>query len=646
MTHRPDIDGLRALAVIPVVLFHMDIAAFSGGFIGVDVFFVISGFLITSIIAHDLDGSSGRRFSLANFYERRVRRIFPALFAVLIGTTALAAVVLLPRDFESYSKSLVATAAFASNIHFFRQYGYFDAESHTKPLLHTWSLAVEEQFYLVFPLLMVLLFRWLRRRDRVGMALAAVAVASFVLSAWQVRTRPEAAFYLAPARAWELMLGALLALGAVPAFGRRNTVMAEVTAVAGVSLLMFGFLTYSNATPFPGAAALVPCVGTAMLIHGRGTTVHRALAWPPLVFIGMISYSLYLWHWALLSLARHWTLDPLTMPQTVTVVAVAVALSAASWRYVEQPFRTRRLVPARRGVFAWGAAASVAAIAVGSLGSISGGWPSRIDPRVMALDAAQQDFNTDRPRCHANDLMAIPYGDTCRFGAPGVAPRYAMWGDSHAAELSVALGELAAAEGESVRMVTYSACPPALAFHGPKTGMEKCAAHNQETLAAMTADDALEVVFLVARYSQVRAEAGDAFFPELGRVAESLADAGKRVVLVYPTPEYGYSVPVQLARAAYRGEDLEKVGQPRDAFEAERAPFIAALDRIRQDDRIGMVDPARRLCDSLRCHTFADGHALYFDDDHLSLNGARYVRPLFAAHFEVRGVQAVAVLDR
>ena len=226
MVHRPDIDGLRALAVIPVVLFHMDLAAFGGGFVGVDVFFVISGFLITSIIVGDLERG---RFSLRRFYERRIRRIFPALFTVLAVTTVLAALILLPRDLEDYSKTLVATSVFASNIHFFRQAGYFDAESHTKPLLHTWSLAVEEQFYIFFPLLLIVLHRfWPRRLKGV---LAVLALASFVASVITVRADQSAAFYLAHTRAWELLLGSLLALGAFPAIRRAG--VAESAALAG-----------------------------------------------------------------------------------------------------------------------------------------------------------------------------------------------------------------------------------------------------------------------------------------------------------------------------------------------------------------------------------------------------------------------------
>ncbi len=747
MTHRPDIDGLRALAVIPVVLFHMDLAAFGGGFTGVDVFFVISGYLITGIIVHDLT-TRGRRFSLATFYERRVRRIFPALFTVLAVTTILAAMILLPRDFEAFAKSLVATAAFASNIHFDRQFGYFDTEAHAKPLLHTWSLAVEEQFYLVFPLLMVALFAWVMRRTaftteaqrgtarategdggasltsesargtarsaedgndawggfrlqvrRVRLVLGLLALASFALATWQVFSgRANSAFYLAPARAWELLLGSLLALGAFPAFRARRA--AECAAVAGLALLGTAFLTFSLETPFPGPAALVPTLGAALLIHSgsvvtsspptppvidesRPTIVARLLSSRPLVGIGLISYSLYLWHWALLSMARHWTLEPLTLAQTTAVVLFSVAASAASWKWIEQPARSRKGMRGRtrdamtgargemRGpaplletrlstqsshlessrtqprawsrpaIFAAGAALSAAAIGVGVLGAVSGGWPSRIDPTVLALDAAQLDFNKERPRCHGDDRHAIPYRDTCRFGAPTVAPRYAVWGDSHAAELAVALGEVAERVGESVRMISFSACPPALPV-AEAARSPGCLVHNRAMLDGIRADRHVETVFLTARYSQAVDELGDGYFDRLGDVARELVDAGKRVAIVYPSPEYPYLVPVQLARAAHREESLDSLGLSRDLFEARRAPYRAALDRIRAKGRIEMVDPAARLCDAERCRIYAEGHVLYFDDDHLSLAGARYLAPLFAPWFDLPASALVA----
>lgn len=622
---------------MPVVLYHMEFATFSGGFVGVDVFFVISGFLITSIIARDLEDRS-RQFSLRDFYERRIRRIFPALFSVLAVSSALAVVVLLPRDLNDYAKSLVATAGFASNIFFYRQWGYFDAEAHTKPLLHTWSLAVEEQFYLVFPLLLVLLYGLLRRRKYVRRVLAVLGFASFVWTLFLMRSNPAAAFYVAPARSWELLLGSALALGAIPTLKAR---VAEYAAVLGVVLLAIAVLAFTARTPFPGPSALLPCVGAALIIHaGASTQVARLLSLRPLVFIGLISYSLYLWHWALLSLARHWVLGALSLTQTWAVVTVAFALSAASLKYVEAPFRRRSGPQAtlevrtrRWQVFSWAAAVSGIAAVLGVWGWQANGWPQRVPAAAIAFDRAREDFNPRRGECHANDAMSVVYRNTCRFGASDGEPRYAIWGDSHAAELVVALGELAEASGSSVRMVTYSACPPGSLHGGESRGSTGCAQHQREMQTAIIADSALTLVFLVARYSHARETQGDVYFVQLGRVARALADAGKVVVLIYPSPEYAVSVPMQLARAAKRGTPLSAVGMSRATFDAQRAPLVRALNAIRTDARIQMVDPAARLCTRARCAVFADGHALYFDDDHLSVQGVRFLAPIFARFF-------------
>lgn len=623
--------------MIPVILYHMELAPFTGGFVGVDVFFVISGFLITSIIARDLEDKE-RQFSLRDFYERRIRRIFPALFTVLLVTSLLAFFILLPRDLNDYAKSLVATAGFASNIFFYRQWGYFDAEAHTKPLLHTWSLAVEEQFYLVFPLLLVLLYRVLRRKKYVRQALTVLGFASFVWTLSLMRSNPAAAFYLAPARAWELLLGSMLALGAVPALKPK---LAESAALLGVVLLAIAVFAITARTPFPGPAALLPCVGAALIIHaGEGTRVARILSVKPIVFVGLISYSLYLWHWTLLSLARHWALGALSLTQTWAVIAVAVACSTISWKYIEAPFRGRS-VPEEAGasplwrwrVFALGGVVSAMAVAFGIVGWRANGWPNRVPPAAIAMDSARGDFNPRRAECHAHDGMSVAYRNTCRFGAADGESRYAIWGDSHAAELVVALGDLAAAAGSSVRMVSYTACPPGSVLGGVPTGTGGCAQHQSEVQKAIVADTALTMVFLIARYGFARETQGDVYFVELGRAARALADAGKIVVLIYPSPEYTVSVPMQLARAAKRGTPLEDLGMSRASFDAQRAPLVRALDAIRTDSRIQMVDPASRLCTREHCRVYANGHALYFDDDHLSVQGVRYLAPAFARFF-------------
>ena len=345
--YRADIDGLRAVAIVPVVLFHAGVTAFAGGFVGVDVFFVISGFLITGLIRHEIDKGT---FSLAGFYERRVRRLFPALFAMLLAVTLCAAWLLLPADLVDYAKSVLATSLFASNFLFWQEAGYFGRAAEDIPLLHTWSLAVEEQFYILFPLFLAYIAA--RARKRYVAATALVTAVSFIASVAAVKLAPDAAFYLAPFRAWELGVGALLALGALPTLHRHQ--VRSIVAVLGLTALLCSMTLFSKATPFPGAAALLPCLGTAAIIWagtGGHNVVGDALSARPFVLIGLISYSLYLWHWPLLSLGRYYAVRDLNALETGALLTLATLASIASWRYVERPFRGKSGLFDRRGLF-------------------------------------------------------------------------------------------------------------------------------------------------------------------------------------------------------------------------------------------------------------------------------------------------------
>ena len=336
MRYRADIDGLRAIAIVPVVLYHAGFPGLKGGFVGVDVFFVISGFLMASLILSEIDQGA---FSLGHFYERRVRRIFPALFATIAASAVAAWLLFMPIEFQYFSRSAMAAALFGSNILFWQESGYFDAAAELKPLLHTWSLAVEEQFYIVFPLLMLVIARF--RRQWTGWILCTLLLVSFGLSIWQVESAPVAAFYLLPSRFWELLLGAVLALGLVP---RSNSpIVAQALVLVGIILIGVAVFAYDEDTSFPGLSALVPCLGAALVIHGRAedTPIGRALSWPPLVFIGLISYSLYLWHWPVIVFQRT---DAIFAPETtgavkVALVGASIGIAFLSWRFVERPFR-------------------------------------------------------------------------------------------------------------------------------------------------------------------------------------------------------------------------------------------------------------------------------------------------------------------
>lgn len=367
--YRPDIDGLRAVAIVPVLLFHLGIPYFTGGYVGVDVFYVISGYLITLLIYREvLTGT----FTFGNFYERRMRRLFPALFVVLAITSVFAGVLFLPADVISYSKGLIATSGFAANVLFWKNSGYFARPAEMNPLLHVWSLSVEEQFYIFFPAFLLVCQRFAPRRV-VGL-LAVVAISSFVASVLLIARFPDAVFYLPVFRAWELFAGALLALGLVPPIN--SQALRELVAVIALAMILWAVYHFTKNTTFPGMSALLPVLGTAALIHvggSGGTRLNNLLANRQLVLLGLISYSLYLWHWPLIVLSKYYLIRPLEAADKLLIIAASVALAVLTWRFVEQPFRGRHGIWKRQRLF-WASAGALAMLcALGAVGIASGG---------------------------------------------------------------------------------------------------------------------------------------------------------------------------------------------------------------------------------------------------------------------------------
>lgn len=369
MRYRPEIDGLRAIAVAAVILFHAGFSVFSGGFVGVDVFFVISGFLITSIIVEDLKTS---RFSILRFYERRARRILPALFTVMAACVPFAYRLLSPDDLKDFAQSLAAICLFASNVLFWGESGYFDTQAELKPLLHTWSLAVEEQFYVVFPLL--LLAAWRLGRPVLLAFLGVIVVASLMTSVNEVRNFPSAAFYLLPSRAWQLLVGSLASFVAerarTPAARwSLAPVAGEAAGWGGMGMILLALFLFDERTPFPGFNAALPTLGTALVLLGASdrTSVGKALAWRPLVGLGLISYSAYLWHQPLFAFTKHALLADLPTDLAVVLCAMTIVLACLSWRYIEQPFRDRTVI-GRGAVFVLSAVGMAAFVGLGFVG--------------------------------------------------------------------------------------------------------------------------------------------------------------------------------------------------------------------------------------------------------------------------------------
>ena len=335
MRYRPEVDGLRAIAVAAVIIFHSGCIPLTGGFLGVDIFFVISGYLITKIICNEMQNNS---FSFPHFYKRRVLRILPALFLVCICCIPFAFMLMLPNERLGFAKGLISVTLFASNIFFWRQSGYFDEDAALKPLLHTWSLGVEEQFYILFPLFLFLAYRFIR--SRIPALVVILTVGSLGLAEWMSRIEPDANFYLLPFRAWEFGAGAILALGSQTWEGAR-TWWAQTASAIGLVSILYALAAFDETTPFPSLWGLIPVLGTMLVIaYARHDTVAgRVLAWSPVVALGLISYSAYLWHQPVFVFYRMWSLDEIGVPSALALVVLILLLAYLSWRFVEKPFQ-------------------------------------------------------------------------------------------------------------------------------------------------------------------------------------------------------------------------------------------------------------------------------------------------------------------
>ena len=427
LKHRNDIDGLRAVAVLPVVLFHYGANVFSGGFTGVDIFFTISGFVIAGSILNDIRAGS---FSIANFYFKRVRRIVPAFTAVMIATTIAAIFLLLPSDLVDYGRSLASTNTFLSNFYFWKTSGYFAAPAQTKPLLHTWSLSVEEQYYLFAPICFWIIYHYCKARWL--LFLMPVAILSLAAGIAAVFVAPTAGFFLFPTRIWELLFGAMIALGSRPV-GHRS--LGEIMSVVGLGLILLGIFTLEEGDPFPGWNALLPCLGTVLIIQaGIGTQtrsalplVNRLLSFQPLVGIGLISYSLYLVHWPIAAFMKYVTLRSPTAAEMAAMLVASLGLAWLLWRFVEQPFRKASL-DVRAKAFIATACAIAGGVMIGLFAGWTGGFPQRFPDFVENQIAGVEDWGGDH--CfNQNVSTPTPWDPQLCTRIHGKNGRILVWGE-------------------------------------------------------------------------------------------------------------------------------------------------------------------------------------------------------------------------
>jgi peptidoglycan/LPS O-acetylase OafA/YrhL len=659
--YRADIDGLRAVAVVSVALFHADVAAFSGGFVGVDIFFVISGYLITGIIWRAIQNGT---FTFADFYERRARRILPALTTVLLATSVAGYWLLLPEQYASTSRSVVGALLFVVNFVLWRETGdYFAGPAELHPLLHTWSLAVEEQFYLVWPVMLILGWRWVRRY--MTAAVVVVAAGSFALSCVGALLKPEPTFFLLPTRIWELLVGCMLSMGMFGRPGGRS--QSEIGSIAGLGLVVGSVAFLTSKTPFPGLGALPACAGAVLVIWSglRGTPlVSKLLSVRPVVGVGLVSYSFYLWHWPMIVFYRLAFPPHQSAYELTGVVASALLVSIISWRFVEQPFR-RRKGKWTRGVFASGAGAAALMLTGYSLGvTASGGWPERFPREVQDIASGRQSFAIAGMPCNSISPAEIRTGKLCVLGDLRGTKSFLLWGDSHAQAISPAVATLAEQHGVRLLHASQGGCPPLIGITRlpPFSGAELCRQFNRAMAEWLLSSDVTDVV-LVARWntyatglpsrgadSRVKqvlrigddsssfAGAADDNASSLERGLErtfaALVKAGKRVWLLEEVPYIGYEVPDTLAQLYLTNRPFDLIAPDLALHRQEAQRFRDMLLPFEKKGLVVRLDPATILCPGAKCDVSRANVPLYKDDDHLSRQGALLLEPILNKIFE------------
>ncbi len=663
--YRRDIEGLRAIAILCVVLFHFDLGL-TGGYVGVDIFFVISGYLITQGLL--LPRHLGVRGILV-FWARRLRRLVPALVVVSVVTLVVALLLLMPDELVAFGKSLQASDLFYSNYLYYSEAGYFDAPSLTKPFLHTWSLSVEAQFYVAFPLMVILLRSQLMARHKGAIAiLCALFTLSFAASIAWVRTNPSLAFYALPARAWELLAGSLLAFGVLRAIN--NSPANQLLQAVGMVLVAWSAWFYSANTPFPGGAALVPVLGAFLLIYSGQSSPPTApvsclLKSKPLVWIGKRAYSLYLWHWPLIVLLPNAFGREPSPGRTVIGVVLAIGLSDFTYRLVERPFnrwqgshRVKLLMILSVG-FLW-----LASILGSVLLQSWRGLPSRLSKEALVLAAGARDVAPAADRCHTVEPTRIQNADLCKLGAPDVRPaRFVVWGDSHAHAMYGAFDRLAIEYGVSGEHASYAACPPLLGVGVATHTSDACQRFNAAMLDYINKHE-FRYVFLIARWSVyssghtpngmetgpepllveavgaprggVSATSSQLLFARgMEQTVSRLAAPGRTIYVVEQVPEAIYPLPSSLARATLLFGMGPSGLQPRRQSTEARQNFVTqTLDIMKDRYRIEIVRTHDFLCDAKTCRVVDAGHSLYRDADHLSAYGANVVASILAPVFD------------
>lgn len=661
MQYRKEIDGLRALAIIPVIFFHADITLFTGGFVGVDVFFVISGFLITALL---LEEHRDQRFSFLNFYERRARRILPALFLVLLVSTIFAYQLLSPWDLMEFAKSLLGTNLFVANIAAYQQSGYFDASSAIKPLLHIWSLSIEEQYYFILPAILLVFLRWGKRT--LAIALCALLALSLFASQKKLSQDASAAFFFIFSRAWELLLGSVCALLFNTPYTKARHWAQEIAAFTGVAMIVFAIVAFNQDTPFPGVSALVPTLGTALvLLFGtQATRTGQWLANPVFVGIGLISYSTYLWHQPIFAFYRYQSLNHPSQTAMLVCMALTFVVAYLSWAFVEKPFRNKQHFTQKQ-IFLSALVGSLALSAVAVIIHQAKGFPDRFPTEY------ENAFNPPKIKegkfCHFTPLNAQATLDGCEFGDVSSPSTVLLFGDSHASSL---IGELDSEfkqrhiKGIRVRLHNCPHNIPGMAS-GQATPQSQqqidACLENFQGFLQFTQNTADAVIVSIrwtpklypipnvidnfvydngeggveykdpsqnyARNSSGNLTIdGQAKRQTIIQFTQALANTQKKIFLMHAVPEVGWDVPrYNFANYMQTGHVSPNISTSHQRFTQRNAFITEALEAAPAPNVIH-IKPEKFFCSTYeagRCMAQVNHQPFYYDSNHLASEGAR-----------------------
>lgn len=648
LKYRPEIDGLRAIAVISVMLFHAGFSTFRGGFLGVDVFFVISGFLITKIILNDVNTG---KFTFSNFYRRRARRILPALFFVILICMPLAWTSMLPLEFSAFSTSVVSVILFGSNFLFWRHVSYFNADTSVMPLIHTWSLSVEEQYYLVFPIIIIFLLRI--NPNRLTVSLRVIALLSFALSLYASEYHSSANFYMLPTRAWEILMGSLCAFASPQLRHLRNQTLSAI----GLATIIGSMLAYDAKMINIAIYTLLPVLGTCAIIlfAEKRTLVTMVLSQKLVVGIGLISYSTYLWHQPLFAFARLRSLNEPSWQFMMSLMITSLILGWLTWKFLELPMRSSNASAFRNqdSFFIYFGILALAFIAMGILGRVTAGLPSRLpidvleiaqftdsrNPRIACLIHPGEDFSIKESRTYGNSQ----------------AVHFALVGDSHAHAIAYELGRDLTDAGLGMKEFTHAGCPPIYSYswkYDEKT--YNCGNYHRKFIEFLSDQHDISTIILFSRWTRyleissfnnleggveptssdgeksndsidIKIEIGKAYVDSI----DALLTKGYKVVLIYPQPEVGWNVPKYLAKnLLFDLSTTRPLTTSYKVFKDRTRQTYGALDKIPDSRNLIRIYPEAIFCNTFvkdRCAADDGNSPFYFDDDHVNGIGASLI---------------------